>query len=104
MISSAVSVNSVMACGVIMTIAMSTFSSFKQASKEKSYRSAFASPITSTGLNTAASGGKYSLSLAIVSGRKFVIDSSSRSTASVQMIPGPPALVIIATPFPSGVG
>ena len=60
--------------------------------------------MTSTGLPTAAAAGSTSRSLAWVAGVGAIIFRPSSSAASAAMIPGPPALVMIATRLPSGNG
>ena len=58
----------------------------------------------STGLATAASAGKPSRSLAWSCGESSTTWSPPASQASAHMIPGPPALVTIATRRPAGTG
>jgi len=93
-----------MDCGVRMTTIASTRAPFRSTLIAASYRALVASPMTSTGFWTAAVGGRcfrravWVLSVNSASLRPVL------TAASVARIPGPPALVTIATLLPRGIG
>ena len=70
----------------------------------RSYWSAVAEAIMSTGLAVEASEGRISASRARVASESVSIRSPAASQASAHRIAGPPALVRTATRFPGGNG
>ena len=95
---SATAVGSVVDCGVTRTTVPAQFSgdsSSNIASSACWNRSGRASPTISTGFFTDASGGRCSLSLAVVVLLNAANYNPYFSNASVAMIPGPPAFVRI---------
>ena len=82
----------------------STASSSSRTRSERSYWSAVAEAIMSTGFAVEASGGSPSASRSCVAADSGSIRRPSASQASAQRMPGPPALVSTATRSPRGSG
>ena len=87
-----------------MTITESTFGSCRTRSTTLAYVSGGAEAIMSIGLPTLASAGRMARTFAVVSGASATISSPFASHASAARIPGPPALVTMATREPWGNG
>ena len=101
---SAMASMSVIDCGVRITSAPSTFSSSSALPSATRYRSARASPMTSTGFLLLAVTGRERLNTSRVRSEKVASSSRSWMAASVVRTPGPPALVMMATRRPFGSG
>ncbi len=101
---SAVCVGSVMAWGARMASRPSLPGSCSTSSTARAYRSASASPRTSTGLAWLQCGGNSRSSAARVGSDSSASAPPERNSSSVASTAGPPALVTIASRGPAGRG
>ena len=95
---------SVTSGGTKMTSSESTFGSSSTSGIAPRYPSAVALAIMSTGFLTLASAGRNARNAAFVASVSGGTSRPFASHASVAMIPGPPAFVMIATRLPFGTG